>query len=124
VPGGGVALINCARHVPTAGATLSLDERMGRLALVRALEEPLRVIVENSGNEPEPCVHLVKQDSGRTGFDAVHGQMIDVYDAGILDPINVVRAALRNGVSAAVMIMLSEALVIPRFRLLHPDPKP
>ena len=124
VPGGGVALVNCARSVPTDDPCLSLDERLGRRALARALEEPLRAIVENAGAEPEPIVHLVKSDSGRTGFDALRGDVADVYDAGILDPINVVRTALRNGVSAAVMIMMSEALVIPKFRLLHVDPKP
>ncbi|MGH2461502.1 MAG: chaperonin GroEL [Chloroflexota bacterium] len=124
VPGGGVALVNCAGVVLGGSSSLPLDERLGRQALARALEEPLRAIVENAGAEPEPVVHLVKGDSGRTGYDALRGELADVYDAGILDPINVVRTALRNGVSAAVMIMLSEALVIPRYRFLHADPKP
>jgi chaperonin GroEL len=124
VPGGGVALINCARAIDTKDPALSLDERMGRLAVVRALEAPLRTIVQNAGAEPEPVVDVVKRDSGRTGYDAVQGCIADVYDSGILDPFNVVRAALRNGVSAAVMVMMTEALVIPRFRMLHVDPKP
>lgn len=124
VPGGGVALVNCAKAIPTDDPDLLLDERMGRLALVRALEEPLRVIVENAGAEPNPIVASVKSDSGRTGYDAVRGSLTDVFDAGILDPANVIRVALRNGVSAAVMLMMSEALIIPRFRLLHVDPKP
>ncbi len=124
VPGGGVALVTSARVIDTRSPELPFDERLGRLALSRAMEEPLRVIAENAGVTPEPVVHAVKEGSGKLGFDAVTWQMVDVREAGILDPINVVRAALRNGVSAAVMLMLSEALVIPKYRYLHADPKP
>jgi chaperonin GroEL len=124
VPGGGVALVAAARAVEAAGGGCTLDHRLGRQALARALEEPLRAIVENAGGESAPILHAVRAGGGEIGYDAVAGKLVDVRAAGILDPINVVRAALRNGASAAVMLMLSEALIIPRYRLLHADPKP
>ena len=124
VPGGGVALVASAGAIRVDDPELDFERRLGRLALARAMEEPLRVIVENAGAEPEPVVCRVRASGGQIGFDAVARELADVREAGILDPINVVRAALRNGVSAAVMLMLTEALVIPRFRYLHADPKP
>ncbi len=124
VAGGGVALIACAAAIDTCCPELPLDERLGRIALARALEEPLRTIVANSGAEPEPIAHAVRQGHGKVAYDAVRGELVDPIEAGILDPINVIRAAMRNGVSAAVMAMLTEALVIPRYRYLHADPKP
>ncbi len=124
VAGGGVALVACSQAVHPGCPEKNLDEHLGRVALIRALEEPLRVIVANSGAEPEPIVHAVRSGGGHVGYDAVAGALVDPIEAGILDPINVVRAALRNAVSAAVMATLTEALVIPRYRYLHADPKP
>ena len=124
VPGGGVGLVSCAKAIDVSSSYQPLDERMGRQALVRALEEPVRVIAQNAGAEPEPIVHAVRQGGGRIGYDAVQRGLVDVVDAGILDPINVIRVAMRNGVSAAVMAMTTEALVIPRYRFLHAEPKP
>jgi chaperonin GroEL len=124
VPGGGVALVLAANAIDTKDPQFSLDERLGRLSLMRAMEEPLRVIAENAGAEPEPIVHGVKLGGGRIGFDAVRRQFVDIREAGILDPIGVVRAAVRNGASAAVMLVMTEVLVIPKYRYLHADPKP
>ncbi len=114
----------CARAICVQDPAFSLDERLGRLALARAMEEPLRVIAENAGAHPETVVATVKASSDHLGFDAVRGEFVDLQAAGILDPVNVVRVALRNAVSAAVMLMLTEALVIPKYRYLHADPKP
>jgi chaperonin GroEL len=124
VAGGGVALVASARAIRTDDPTLSLDERLGRQALVRAMEEPLRVIAQNAGVAPEPVLSAVREGRGRVAFDAVSRGFVDPREAGILDPVNVVRTALRNGVSAAVMLLLTEALVIPKYRLLHADPNP
>lgn len=124
VAGGGVALIAAGQAVSPGCPETAFDEHLGRLALIRALEEPLRVIATNSGAEPGPVVHAVRNGRGKVAFDAVHGTFVDPIEAGILDPIKVVRAAVRNGVSAAVMAMLTEALIIPRYRYLHADPKP
>jgi chaperonin GroEL len=57
-------------------------------------------------------------------FDAVRGELVDPVEAGILDPINVVRTAVTCAVSAATMATLTEALVIPKYRYLHASPKP
>lgn len=124
VPGGGVALVNCAKAISTDDPCLSLDERLGRKALVRALEEPLRVIARGAALEPEVILDTVRRGDGWTGLDARRRTIVDLHEAGIVDPINVVRVAMRTGVSGAVMALLTEAIVIPQFRLLHADPKP
>jgi len=124
VPGGGVALVNCAGAVKTEEPCLTLDERLGRKALVRALEEPFQVIVRSAGLEPGVFLDMVRHGDGWTGLDVRRGAVVDLHDAGIVDPINVVRVAMHSAVSGAVMALLTEAIVIPRFRLLHPDSKP
>ena len=124
VAGGGVALIAAGQAVSTGCPDTAFDEHLGRLALIRALEEPLRVIAANSGAEPGPVLFAVQNGRGSVAFDAVEGIFVDPIAAGILDPIKVVKAAVRNGVSAAVMALLTEALIIPRYRFLHADPKP
>ena len=124
VPGGGVALVNCAGAIVTDDSSLSWDEQLGRKALAWALAEPFRVIARSAGVEPEVFLHAVRQGDGWTGLDAREGTLVDLYAAGIVDPINVVRVAMRAGVSGAVMALLTEAIVIPRFRMLHVDPHP
>jgi chaperonin GroEL len=124
VPGGGVALVNCAKAVTTDDPDLSLDERAGRRALARALAAPFRSIARGAGLEPEVFLDQVRRGEGWTGLDARAGALVDLYAAGIVDPLNVVRVALRAGVSGATMALLTEAIVIPRFRLLHVDPRP
>jgi chaperonin GroEL len=124
VPGGGVALFACAAAAECCDPALPLDERLGHAALARALEEPLRTIVANFGAEPEPIAHAVREGHGQVAFDAVKGELVDPVEAGILDPINVVRTALASAVSAGVMATLTEALVIPKYRYLHASPKP
>jgi chaperonin GroEL len=125
VPGGGVALFVCADAASVCcDPTLPLDERLGHAALARALEEPLRTIVANFGAEPEPVAQAVREGHGKVAFDAVRGELVDPVEAGILDPINVVRTAMASAVSAGVMATLTEALVIPKYRYLHASPKP
>ena len=124
VAGGGVALVVAAQAIDLAQNGFSLDERLGRMALARAMEEPLRAIVENAGGEAEPVVRAVKESGGRLGYDAVRRELTDVAAAGVLDSANVLRSALRCSVSAAVMLLLSEALVIPKYRYLHASPTP
>jgi chaperonin GroEL len=124
VAGGGVGLVAAAQAIDLGRNGCSFDERLGRLALARAMEEPLRAIVENAGAEAEPVVRAVKESRGRLGYDAIRGELVDVRAAGILDSVNVLRAALRCSVSAAVLLLLSEALVIPRYRYLHASPTP
>ena len=124
VPGGGVALVACARAIDGSDERLPLDEKLGRLALAQALEEPLRVIASNAGAAPSPVLEAVRQGGGRICFDAVQARLVDVDASGLFDPFDVVKTALSSGVSAAVMAMLTEALVIPKYRYLHADPHP
>lgn len=124
VPGGGVALIMASRAVETCDGRLPLDVRLGRLALVAAMEEPLRAIVENAGGDPGPVLHRVREANGALTYDALRGELVDSAAAGIVDPANVVRIALRDAVSAGVMATTTEAIVIPKYRLLHASPHP
>jgi chaperonin GroEL len=109
VPGGGCAYIRCqaaVTQVETVG-----DERLGRDALVRALEEPLAAISRNAGYDPAMIVAGVKQIPPDSGFDARSGQMVDLWSAGILDPAAVLTAALEAAVSGATMALTTDVLV-------------
>ena len=84
----------------------------------------MRVIARGAAMEPEVILDAVRRGDGWTGLDARQRTIVDLHQAGIVDPVNVVRVAVRTGVSGAVMALLTEAIVIPQFRLLHADPKP
>jgi chaperonin GroEL len=114
VPGGGVALINAAGKL--ADVKLDGDEGVGVRALRRALEEPLRQIVENAGLEGSVIVEEVRrqqrdQKSTNVGFDVAAEQYTDMVARGIIDPAKVTRSACENAVSIAGMILTTEALV-------------
>ena len=114
VPGGGVALINAAAALE--GSQLEGDERVGVRALQRALEEPLRQIVENAGLEGAVVLGEVRRQQGlqenpNIGFDVVAEEYIDLLQRGIIDPAKVTRSACENAVSIAGMILTIEALV-------------
>ncbi len=105
VPGGGIALFNV---VATAGAKNELTSVVGAAALIlrRALEAPLTAIVENSGESPESIkkeLSSIKMKSKDvwTGFNAITNKIGDLKEAGIIDPLKVVKTALRNAVSVA-----------------------
>jgi len=114
VPGGGVALINAAGKLGDLG--LSGDQAVGVRALRRALEEPLRQIVENAGLEGSVVVEEVRrqqrdQGSQNVGFDVSAEQYTDMVKRGIIDPAKVTRSAVENAVSIAGMILTTEALI-------------
>ena len=109
VPGGGVALVRC---IPAVEALkLSGDERAGAEIVRRALEEPLRQIVRNTGVEGSVVLDDVRAASGDRGFDAREGKMVSMYDAGIIDPVKVVRCALQNAASIAGLMLTTETLI-------------
>jgi chaperonin GroEL len=109
VPGGGVALIRAS----CALANLKLnDEEMMAVNILRfALEQPLRVIVENAGFEGSVIINEIKKNAGAYGFNAATGVYEDMIAAGIIDPTKVTRSALENAVSVAGMILTTEAIV-------------
>jgi chaperonin GroEL len=114
VPGGGVALLNAAEKL--ASLTLDGDQAVGVRALKRALEEPLRQIVENAGLEGSVVVDEVRRrQKGGTnvnvGYDVVTEEYTDLLKRGIIDPAKVTRSAAENAVSIAGMILTTEALV-------------
>ncbi len=109
LPGGGVALVN----IQTALENLEVegDEKTGVAIVKRALEEPLRWIAINSGREGSVVVDAVKKSSSGVGYDAVADDIGNMVEKGIIDPAKVTRAAVENGASIAVMILITESLV-------------
>ena len=114
VPGGGVALVNAA--VALDALHLTGDEATGVTIVRRALEEPLRQIVENAGMDGAVVVEGVRRlhkEQGNTsiGYDVLANDYGDMVKKGIIDPAKVTRSALENGASIASMILTTEALV-------------
>jgi chaperonin GroEL len=110
VPGGGVALLRAAKaldHLKLAG-----DEATGAHIVRRALEEPIRRIVENAGLEGSVVVETVKAAKELAyGFDAESNEYVDLMQAGIIDPTKVERIALQNAASIASLLLTTEALI-------------
>jgi chaperonin GroEL len=110
VPGGGVALLRAARAVD--GLKLEGDEKVGSLIVKRALEEPIRQIVENAGLEGSVIVERVKSETSPShGYDAESMEYVDMLKAGIIDPTKVERVALQNAASVASLLLTTEALI-------------
>jgi len=111
VPGGGVALLRCAKAVDNL-KKLEGDEKVGAMIVRRALEEPIRQIVENAGLEGSVIVEKVKAETVATrGFDADSVEYVDMLQAGIIDPAKVERVALQNAASIASLLLTTEALI-------------
>jgi chaperonin GroEL len=110
VPGGGVSLLRAASAVDKL--KLEGDEAVGARIVKRALEEPIRQIVENAGLEGSVIVEKVKAETVATrGFDADSMEFVDMLQAGIIDPTKVERTALQNAASVAGLLLTTEALV-------------
>jgi chaperonin GroEL len=110
VPGGGVALLRAAASID--GLKLEGDEKVGAMIVKRALEEPIRQIVENAGLEGSVIVEKVKAEKVVTrGFDAESLEFVDMIQAGIIDPTKVERVALQNAASVASLLLTTEALI-------------
>jgi chaperonin GroEL len=110
VPGGGVALLRASRGIDKL--KLEGDERVGALIVKRALEEPIRQIVENAGLEGSVVVEKVKAETVTTrGFNADSLEYVDMLQAGIIDPTKVERIALQNAASVASLLLTTEALI-------------
>jgi chaperonin GroEL len=110
VPGGGVALLRAAGVID--GLKLEGDEKVGATIVKRALEEPIRNIVENAGLEGSVVVEKVKAEKTATrGFDAESLEFVDMLQAGIIDPTKVERVALQNAASVAALLLTTEAVI-------------
>ncbi len=116
VPGGGTSLARVAGLVATElekKEKLTLEEKVGYSIVIKALEMPLKQIVDNTGKDDGAViVQKVKEAGGNAGYDAAAGVMVDdMIKAGIVDPVKVERAGVQHAVSAAAILLTSEAAV-------------
>jgi chaperonin GroEL len=109
VPGGGVALVRCIATL--AGMKLRGDEQIGADIVKRALEEPLRQLAANAGEEGSLVVKEVAARKGWEGFDCDKMEYVDMGKAGIIDPTKVTRSALQNASSIAGLLLTTECCV-------------
>jgi chaperonin GroEL len=109
VCGGGVALLRCIPALEKL--KLKGEQQFGVNILKRALEEPLRLIAHNAGQEGSVVVNAVKNKKGNYGFNAATEEYEDLMAAGILDPTKVVRLALQNAASVAGLLLTTDAVV-------------
>jgi chaperonin GroEL len=109
VPGGGLGLLRATRAIEQEEAKCEGDERTGLQILRRALEAPTRQIAENSAVDAGVVVSRMREGTGGFGFDAARKEYVDLVEAGIIDPTKVVRLAVENAVSAASLLLLTDA---------------
>ena len=110
VPGGGVALVRAQRALDTVEG-LTVDELVGVNVVRRALEQPLKLIVENAGSEGAVVLDQVKHQSDDYGYDAELGEFGPMLERGIIDPVKVTRSALQNAASVAAMVLTTESMI-------------
>ena len=108
--GGGVALVDAVPALDNVQVSEG-DERTGLNILRRALEEPLRQIAINAGRDGAVIANEVRSSQAGHGFDALNGQFVDMFQAGIVDPAKVTRSALQNAVSVGGMFLTTDALI-------------
>jgi chaperonin GroEL len=90
------------------------DQETGIEIIRRALEEPIRMIVQNAGHEGSVIVHKVKEGKGDFGFDASAEGYANLVDAGVIDPTKVARIALENAASVAGLLLTTEATIVEK----------
>jgi len=125
VAGGGVVLIGAIEKVEELRENLIGDEKTGALIIEKALEAPLRQIVENAGLDGSVIVEKVKNTDKEEGYDAYENKFVNMFEAGIVEPTKVTRSALQNAVSVAGMILTTEAAIadIPKEEPQMPAPQ-
>ena len=110
VPGGGVALIRAKLAIKDLKGDND-EQNAGIRIVLRAMEEPLRQIVANAGDEPSVVVNTVAQGEGNFGYNAQSAQYGDLVEMGVLDPTKVTRTALQNAASVASLILTTDCMV-------------
>ncbi|GIO31927.1 MULTISPECIES: chaperonin GroEL [Paenibacillus] len=109
VSGGGTALVNVYNAV--AAVEVSGDEKTGVNIVLRALEEPIRTIAANAGQEGSVIVERLKNEKVGVGYNAATDEWVNMFEAGIVDPAKVTRSALQNAASVAAMFLTTEAVI-------------
>jgi chaperonin GroEL len=120
VPGGGVAYLRCLSVLEKM--KVEGDKKIGVDIVRRALEEPIRQIANNAGQEGSVVVEKVKNEKGAFGFDAAADEYTDMNKAGIIDPTKVVRLALKNAASVSSLMITTECLVADKPEKKAPYP--
>ncbi len=119
VPGGGVALLYASKSLADFHGDGGEDQKAGVNIVRKAIQSPIRQILENSGVEASPVVHrLLAGKSATAGFDAQKEEFVDMIEAGIIDPTKVVRTALQDAASVAGLLLTTEAMIAEK-----PEPK-
>ena len=111
LPGGGVALLRCRDAVLKAQSAAKGDEKIGVGIILDVLAAPLKQIVDNGGLDGSVVADEIGEKGENIGFDANTGKYVDMFKAGIIDPVKVVRTALANAASIAGLLLTTEALV-------------
>jgi chaperonin GroEL len=110
VPGGGVALVRAQKALLNLQGA-NEDQTIGIKILARSIEEPLRQIVENAGEDAAVILNRVKEGKGSFGYNAATGEFGDMIEAGILDPTKVTRLALQNSASVSGLLLTTEVMI-------------
>ncbi len=114
VPGGGVALIRVQQKLRSEGPTVAnSDQETGVKIVLKALEQPLRVIVENAGEDASDILGEVRRGEANFGYNGQTEEFGDLVEMGIIDPAKVVRIALQNAASVAGLMITTEAMIAP-----------
>jgi chaperonin GroEL len=111
LPGGGVALLRCRESVEKARGSARGDEKIGMNIVLNVLSAPIRQIADNAGVDGSVIADEVAGKPTNTGYDANAGKYVDMFKAGIIDPLKVVRTALQNAASIAGLMLTTETLV-------------
>ena len=111
LPGGGVALLRCHDAVEKVRGSARGDEKIGVDIVLHSLESPMRQIVDNCGIDGSVVVDEVSRKATNIGYDANKGEYVDMFKAGVIDPLKVVRSALSNAASISALMLTTEALV-------------
>ncbi|HEY6559921.1 MAG TPA: chaperonin GroEL [Polyangiaceae bacterium] len=112
VPGGGIALLRA--QAALGALKLNDEQQVGVNIIRRAIEEPLRQLATNAGEEASIVVQKAKEGSGNFGFNAATGEYGDLLAMGVIDPVKVVRTALENAASVAGLMLTTECLIAER----------
>jgi chaperonin GroEL len=110
VPGGGVVLVRASKVLDKLKAAND-DQNVGIRILARAIQEPLRMIVRNAGQEPSVVLNKVLEGKAAYGYNAANDSYGDLLELGIIDPAKVTRLALQNAASVAGLLLTTEAMV-------------
>lgn len=111
LPGGGVALLRCKEALLAAKKSAKGDEKIGVDIVLNAIDAPIRQIANNGGIDGSVVADNVSQKSNNHGYNAYTGEYVDMFKAGVIDPVKVVRTALANAASIAGLMLTTDAMV-------------